>query len=168
MIEPLTPPAEGAKTKLELHFTRIEGTIAIGGLALLLVVSLLEIAARNFFHAAIPGADLLNRNLVLWISLLGAVLAVPGQHIKIDALAVWLAPAWRRRLEAPIFFFATLVCGALFWAAARFWIEEWRHAPQAEKWTAALAVIIPAGFFLLALHFALHCLLGLRSARRSP
>jgi TRAP-type C4-dicarboxylate transport system permease small subunit len=155
-------------TKLELHFARIEGAIAIAGLALLLLLSSLEIAARNFFHTAIPGADLLNRYLVLWISLLGAVLAVPGQHIKVDALAVLLSQDWRRRLEAPIFFLSALVCGALCWAAARFWVEEWLHAQAAEKWTAALAAIIPASFLLLALHFALHFLLSLRSARRPP
>jgi TRAP-type C4-dicarboxylate transport system permease small subunit len=152
---------------LELHLRRIEAAIAVGALALLLILSLLTIAVRNVLHLAIPGADVLNRYLVLWISLAGAVLAVPAQHIKIDALALWLPIAWRRRLEAPMLLFSALVCGTLFWAAARFWLEEWRYAPLAERWTAALAVIIPASFFLLALHFALHFLIAMRSVRQS-
>jgi TRAP-type transport system small permease protein len=136
-------------------------------LTLLLALSLLEIAARNFLHTAIPGADVLNRHLVLWISFLGAVLAVPARHIKIDAVAVWLPLAWQRRLERPIFLFSAVVCGALFWAAARFWREEWLHAPASEKWIAALVAIIPASFFLLTLHFALQLVSRLRSPRSS-
>ncbi len=153
--------------KLEFHLTRVESIVAIAGLVLLLGLTLAEIGARNFFHSSIPGADVLDRYLVLWVSFLGAVLAVRDRHIKIDAVAVWFPDAWRRRLERPIFLFSSVVCGILFWAAARFWREEWLYAPAAERWITMLAVIIPLSFFLLTAHFALRFLIGPRAPGRS-
>ena len=154
------------KAKLEFYLTRTESVVATAGLVLLLGLSLAEISARNFFHTAIPGADVLNRYLVLWISFIGAVLAVRERHIKIDAVAVWFPESWRRRLERPIFIFSAAVCGGLFWAAARFWQQEMFYASSAEKWVAALGVVIPLSFFLLTFHFLLRCLIGPRSAKR--
>ena len=168
MTEQHAPHAwnRGWKAKLESYLTRSEAAIAIAGLVLLVGLSLAEIGARNFFHTAIPGAEVLDRYLVLWISFIGAVLAVRERHIKIDAVAVWLPEAWRRRLERPVFFFSSLVCAGLFRAAARFWREEWLHAPAAERWITALAIIIPLSFFLLAVHYALRFLIGPRSPNR--
>ena len=156
------------KAKLEFYLTNAESIVAISGLVLLLVLSLVEIGARNFFHTAIPGADILDRYLVLWVSFLGAVLAVRERHIKIDAVAVWLPEAWRRKLERSIFVFSAVVCGFLFWAALRFWREEWAHAAAAEKWVAGLAVIIPFSFFLLTAHYTIRFVIGPRSANRRP
>jgi TRAP-type C4-dicarboxylate transport system permease small subunit len=155
------------KAKLEFYLTNAEGIIATAGLVLLLVLSLAEIGARNFFHTAIPGAEILDRYLVLWVSFIGAVLAVRERHIKIDAVAVWLPEAWRRKLERPIFVFSAVVCGFLFWAAVRFWWEEWAHAATAEKWVAALGLIIPLSFFLLTVQFTIRFAIGPRSPRRS-
>lgn len=156
------------KAKLEFYFTHTESLIAVAGLVLLLSLSLAEIAARNFFHTAIPGAEVLDRYLVLWVSFLGAVMAVRERHIKIDAVAVWLPPNWRRKLERPIFLFSAIVCSGLFWAALRFWREEWLHAPAAEKWIVWLGIIIPLSFFLLTFHFFLRFIIGPRSPRRPP
>jgi len=155
------------KAKLEFYLTNVEGIIATAGLVLLLVLSLAEIGARNFFHTAIPGAEILDRYLVLWVSFIGAVLAVRERHIKIDAVAVWLPEAWRRKLERPIFVFSAVVCGFLFWAAVRFWREEWAHAATAEKWVAALGLIIPLSFFLLTVQFMIRFAIGPRAPRRS-
>ncbi|MHB8455183.1 MAG: TRAP transporter small permease [Acidiferrobacterales bacterium] len=133
----------------------MESAIAIAGLVLLLLLSLAEIAARNFFHSAIPGADILDRYLVLWVSLLGAV--VTQHHIKVDVASIWLSEAWRHRLNVPILIFSALICSGLAFAGARFWWVEWQDAPQYEKWTSALNIIIPLTFSLLAVHFILRC-----------
>lgn len=156
------------KAKLEFYLTRTETIIAIAGLALLLCLSLVEISARNFFHTAITGADTLDQYLVLWVSFLGAVLTVRERYIKIDAATVWLSETWRRHLERPIFVFSAIVCGNLFWAAARFWHEEWLNAAAAEKWITALGIIIPLSFLLLTIHFTLRFMIGPRSPRRAP
>lgn len=156
------------KTNLEAFLTRTESFIAIAGLVLMLGLSLTEILLRNFFHMAIPGVDVLNRYLVLWVSFIGAVLAVRERHIKIEVIAIWLPEIWHRRLERPIFLFSALVCAGIGWAAARFWHQEWLHVPAGEKWIALLGIIIPISFFLLTLHFSLRFLIGPRAHERTP
>lgn len=155
------------KTKLEYFLTRTESFIAISGLLLMLGLSLTEILLRNFLHMAIPGADVLNRYLVLWVSFIGAVLAVRERHIKIEVIAIWLPEIWHRRLERPIFLFSAVVCGAIGWTAVRFWHQEWLHVPPGEKWIALLGAIIPISFFLLTLHFSLRFLIGPRARERT-
>jgi TRAP-type C4-dicarboxylate transport system permease small subunit len=153
--------------RLEYYFTGIESAFAIFGLALMLGLSLIEIILRNFFHYSIPGADVLIRYLVLWVSFLGAVMAVRERHIKVEIIAAWLPEIWHRRLERPIFLFSALVCGVITWAAVRFWYQEWLTVPPGEKWIAILGVVIPLSFFLLALHFTLRFLIGPRAHERT-
>ena len=145
---------------------RTESTIAIAGLVLMLSLSLAEILLRNFFHTAIPGADILTRYLVLWVSFIGAVLAVRERHIKIEVIAIWLPEIWQRRLERQIFLFSAVVCGSISWTATRFWHQEWLHVPPGEKWIALLGIVIPISFFLLTLHFALRFVIGPRARER--
>lgn len=112
--------------KIEQLFAAIESWIAIACLLAILMLSLTEILARNFFHIGIPGASTIVQYLVLWVCFMGAVLAVQGRHIKIDVAAVLLNDAWRNRLERPLAFFSTSVCATLCWHAARFWRDEWQ------------------------------------------
>lgn len=155
------------KAKLEFYFTRAESTLAISGLVLMLGLSLAEVVLRNFFHQSIPGADVLIRHLVLWVSFIGAVVAVRERHIKVEIISVWLPDIWRRRLERPIFLFSAIVCAVIAWAAVRFWHQEWLSVPADEKWIAVLGIVIPLSFFLLTLHFALRFLIGPRTHERA-
>lgn len=157
------PRSPSLPAKIEHRLTVIESWIAIACLLAMLVLSLIEIGARNFFHTGIPGASTLIQYLVLWVSFMGAVLAVRGRHIKIDVANVLLNETWRSRLARPISFFSMAVCGTLFWHAARFWRDEWQSVPPDEKWVAAMGVIIPIGFCLLTLHFALRGIIGARA-----
>jgi TRAP-type C4-dicarboxylate transport system permease small subunit len=153
--------------RLEYYFTGIESAFAIFGLALMLGLSLIEIVLRNFFHYSIPGADILIRHLVLWVSFLGAVMAVRERHIKVEIIAAWMPEIWHRHLERPIFLFSAVVCAVIAWAAVRFWYQEWLHVPAGERWIAILGIVIPLSFFLLALHFTLRFLIGPRSPERT-
>ena len=152
--------------KIEHRLTIIESQLASACLVAILALSLIEIGARNFFDTGVPGASTLIQYLVLWVSFIGAVLAVRERHIKIDVATILLNEVWRRRLERPIFFFSMVVCGTLFWHAAGFWWDEWQSVAPDEKWVAAMGIIIPIGFCLLSLHFALRGIIGPRSPRR--
>lgn len=153
--------------KIESKLTRLESMIASISMVIMLVLSLLEIILRNFFHTGIPGASILIQYLVLWVSFFGAILAVRERHIKIDVAIAFVNDIWRRRLERPIFLFSTLVCGILFWHASRFWWDEWLSSNPDERWVAALGIIFPVTFFLLMLHFALRAIIGPRSPKRN-
>ena len=168
MIQPVVQYTRNRswKAKLEFYFTRIESALAISGLVLMLGLSLLEIVLRNLFHTSIPGADVLIRHLVLWVSFIGAVVAVRERHIKVEIISAWLPDIWRRHLERPIFLFSAIVCAVIAWAAVRFWYQEWLNVPPGEKWIALLSIVIPLSFLLLALHFTLRFLIGPRAHER--
>jgi len=153
--------------KIEQALTRAESLVASACLLTILVLSLIEIGARNFFHTGIPGASTLIQYLVLWVSFLGAVVAVRERHIKIDVATILISEAWRNKLERPIFLFCTLVCGTLCWYAVRFWLDEWSNVSSDEKWIAAMGIIFPVSFCLLSLHFALRVIIGPRSSKRA-
>lgn len=154
------------KAKVEYYFMRVESALAISGLVLMLALSLAEIVLRNLFHTSIPGTDVMIRHLVLWVSFMGAVVAVRERHIKVEIIAVWLPDLWRRHLERPIFLFSAVVCAFIAWASVRFWYQEWLHVPAGEQWIALLSSVIPLSFLLLALHFSLRFLIGPRSPER--
>lgn len=160
------PRNSSLPAKIEHLLLRVESLAASISLVAMLLLSLIEIGARNFLHTGIPGASILIQYLVLWVSFLGAVLAVRERHIKIDVAALLLSETWRRKLERPIFFFSALVCGTLFWAAARFWHTEWLAASHEDAWVAAMGIVFPVCFGLLSLHFALRGIIGPRSANR--
>ena len=129
----------------------------------MLLLSFAQIVARNLFHTGLPLADTLTRYLVLYVAMLGAVLAVAGdRHIKID-IAAALLPGLARKLHRVFHLFSAAVCALLTAAAWSFWREEWQFAASDARWTAALELILPLGFALLALHFLL---LGLDTDRR--
>ena len=146
--------------KIENVLLRIESIVASVSLMAILLLSLIEIGARNFLHTGIPNASIVIQYLVLWVSFFGAVLAVRGRHIKLDVATLLISEAWRKKLERPIYFFSALVCATLFWAAARFWQSEWVAASPEDRWVAAMGIIFPVCFCLLSLHFALRGLIG--------
>jgi TRAP-type C4-dicarboxylate transport system permease small subunit len=85
---------------------------------------------------------------------LGAALAIEShRHIKLDIIAVLLPPATLRWLRSPLYLLSSVLCAMLGWAAMRFWYDDWHYIADHERWSSILALIIPAGFLLLALHF---------------
>ena len=152
--------------QIERVLLRVESLIAGVSLAVILLLSLIEIGARNFLHTGIPNASILIQYLVLWFSFFGAVLAVQGRHIKIDIATLLISETRRKKLERPIYFFSALVCAMLFWAAARFWESEWLAASREDRWVAAMAIIFPVCFGLLSLHFTLCGIIGPRPTKR--
>lgn len=146
--------------RLERILLRIESWAAALCLSLILLLSLFEIAARNFFHTGLPNASVVIQYLVLWVAFLGAVLAVGERHIKIDVATLLINQAWRKKLAAPIYFFSAVISAIFFWAAARFWYGEWQAALPDERWVAGMALVFPLAFFLLSVHFALRGING--------
>lgn len=142
---------------------RAEASLAALSLLSLLLLSLAQIVARNLFHTGLPLADSLTRYLVLYVAMLGAVLATEeDRHIKID-VGTTLLPHFVALLHRPFQILSAVVCALLSNAAWHFWREEWQYAATDERWIAALEIILPVGFGLLALHFLI---LGLSRQRR--
>ena len=146
---------------LKRALLRLETVVASTSLMLLLLLVLIQIIARNVFETGFPLLDVISRHLVLFVIFFGAGLVTEqGRHIKIDVLANLLSPRQQAMLARPLLALAAMLCATLAWYAGLFWLDEWHYAPVNERCAAVLAIVIPIGFGVLALHFLLLSLPG--------
>lgn len=140
---------------------QLETIVASSSLMLLLLLALIQIIARNVFETGFPLLEVISRHLVLFVIFFGAGLVTEqSRHIKIDIIAHLLSPRQQAMLVRPLLALGAMLCAALAWYAGLFWLDEWQYAPVNERWSAALAIVIPIGFSVLALHFLLLSLPG--------
>src|SRR6056297_3213325 len=102
-------------------------------------------------------AQILLRNLVLWIGLLGAAVATrSGAHVKIDVAARLLPDFWRRVSCVVTCLFSSVVCFILTWASANFVYIEYQvhdHTPFLNLPLWIMQVILPVGYLIIAVRF---------------
>ncbi len=150
---------------LERVLCRIELVAAVLAYAAILLLSLADIVGRNLFAATLPGGDLALRQLVLWVALPGAALAVAAQrHIHLDPLNLAAHPRWTRLTAVPFNLAAAAVCALLARAAWAYWRDEMQYQAPDAVWLAWLGVILPAALALLVLHFVLRAVLAREDA----
>ncbi|HEY9051998.1 MAG TPA: TRAP transporter small permease subunit [Gammaproteobacteria bacterium] len=144
----------------------IEKFIAAGSLLFLLLFTLIQIIARNFFETGFAQLDVITKHLVLFIMFMGAALACEGNsHIKIDVLCAYLPQDKRNKLIKPLFLLSAIVTLIFAWHSAVFWLDEWNYAASNQYLSVFMALILPCGFIVLGLHFLLLALLGLNNSK---
>ncbi len=150
-----------AKRLIALLHT-IEDGMIVSMLTAMTLLAVGQIVLRNFFETSISWGDPLIRVMVLWVALLGAMAATRADnHIKIDLFSRFLAPHWLRWSNRLTHSFAAGICATLSWHAGRFVLFEKEDAfilfSSVPAWLCEL--IIPIGFAVMALRFALLCIL---------
>lgn len=141
-------------------------TLLLGGMILL---SGTQILLRNLWDSGISWGDPLLRILVLWVGLLGAMLATrQNKHIRIDILSRYLPQHWSRYIEWAANLFSGIICTLLAWHSGRFVHYEWQDGAEVfsgfPAWLAEL--ILPLGFGVIALRFFLLAWESLTGERR--
>ncbi len=137
-------------------FQRLEEAVLVLMMGGMILLAFAQIILRNFFSITLLWADPLIRHLVLWTSLLGALIATRlDKHIKIDALLRFLPPGKRRFLQGLSWMFSALVCGLLTWISLIFIGHEREFGMRAflDIPTWQLQLIFPLSFGLMALRF---------------
>lgn len=122
----------------------------------LVVLGLAQIGFRNLAGMALPWADGAMRAIVLWLAMVGGVVATGRlRHIRIDLVERWLPPVgvvWLRRF---VFASTALVCLALTWTSLDIVALEYEFQAVAfldvPNWM--VQVIVPIGFGLMAARF---------------
>ena len=121
-----------------------------------------QILLRVFFETGISWADPFSRTLVLWTGMLGALAAVRDEkHIALDVLQRFLSPAAQRVARFATMGFAAALCAAMAWYSSSLVGIDYAEGLQTGgSVTAALRAcfaesILPVGFALMALRFAL-------------
>ena len=141
-----------------LGFLRLlEDGLLVGLFALLVGVTVTQILLRNLLGGGIVWGEILVRILVLWIGLVGAMVASRrGKHIRIDLVNRYLPPQTKGIAVALVELFTALVCALAAFYSLRFVLAEisdggfaFAHVPI---WLCES--VIPVAFTVIALrHF---------------
>lgn len=137
------------------------------GLIVLLVLAMVllacgQILLRNVWGGGLIWADPLLRIMVLWLGLLGAMVASrSSNHITIDILSRSIPPFLEQYVHALGNLFSSAVCILLAWHGGRFVHFEYEAGSEVlaglPVWICAS--IIPLAFAVMATRFLVHGLL---------
>jgi C4-dicarboxylate transporter DctQ subunit len=147
--------------RLDKIIDRMEQRLLVTLLSLMILIAFSQIVLRNLFDTGLAWGDPLVRNLVLWVSFIGATLATKeGKHINIDVVSRWMPPRGKILVEAITGLFSSLVCALMTFAALKFIKNEAQMGGGTflgiPLWIPE--IILPITFALMALRFSLHSL----------
>lgn len=142
---------------------RLEDGLLAALLLLLLLLAVAQIAMRWVADTGWLEGETVQRTLVLWIALLGALGAArERRHLALDLLPRLLPPRGRRIVWALAQLIAAALCAVMAWYGWSL-IELEREAPGilfvgVPTWAGML--VIPFGFAVLTLRFLIAIALG--------
>lgn len=133
--------------------------IVVISLLTMIILGFIQIILRNCFDSGLIWADIIIRNLVLWLGFAGAVVATSkGRHIAIGALVRFVPDGIARVVHIIVSIASAVICFFLTYASIQFVKFE----IEAESilygniplWISEL--IIPATFCFLTYQFFIH------------
>lgn len=154
----------------------IEDGILVIVISVMIIFSFAQIILRNFAGAGFIWGDAFLRFMVLWIGLLGAMVATrEDNHISIDVVS-YLVPA-RVKSILRIFtdFFTSFVCGLLSYASINFLLDEKLEGTVAfalsptwdiEAWI--FETILPFAFGVISLRYLFYLIIHIIEAIKGP
>ena len=137
---------------------RFEDFALIGALVTMLAIALMQIVLRNFFDSGVLWAETFSRVLVLWLAMLGAMVATREQnHINIDVLSRYLPAIALKITRLMTSLAAAAICATASYYCYQFVLFEYEDATIAfatvPNWLCQS--IIPLGFGVMSLRFTL-------------
>lgn len=146
------PAATSILGRIHAALLQMENWIVVFILIAMLLIAVAQIFLRNFFGFGVVWAETLVRVLVLWISLIGAMVATRyGKHINIDILTRYLSPQAKNAVSALVNFFTAAVCAVIMYYSIHFIVLEYDDGSLAfanvPNWLCE--TIIPIAFFVM-------------------
>jgi TRAP-type C4-dicarboxylate transport system permease small subunit len=137
----------------------IEDLLLASVLSIMLILSVLDIAMRLITGGSLIWIPPVLQVLVLWLGLLGALLASRSQeHIAIDVVSRFVGPFGKKVCGISGSLFAAIVCAIVAYYAVVFIQQSIEYDDiafaQVPAWP--LQLIIPFTFSLMALRFLFH------------
>jgi TRAP-type C4-dicarboxylate transport system permease small subunit len=137
---------------------KLEDWFLISMLATMVVLAVTQIFYRNVFGAGIVWIDPMLRVLVLWVAIAGAVVATrTDNHIRIDFFTKYFSSKVCKCMQRLVYVFCVFICGTISWHAVNFVQMDYEFETIAfanvPAWITEL--VIPIGFFLMAMRYAL-------------
>lgn len=139
-----------------LYLNRVEDGLLVMMLSVMVILAIAQIFYRNIFDAGIVWIDPLLRVLVLWVAIMGAVVATrTNNHIRIDYFTRHFSHHINVFILRLVFAFSFVICTLVAWHSVRFVQMDYEFATIAFSdvpvWVTSL--IIPVGFALMAFRF---------------
>ncbi len=139
--------------KIHRLLLKAENLILTGLLLSMIVIAVAQILLRNVFGGGLLWADAYTRTCVLWIALVGAMLASRQQkHIVIDVFTQYLPTPWKILAQKFSLLSTALVCLAAAWFSLVLVMQEYQFGETAfgiiPNWWCQS--IIPVAFMLIA------------------
>jgi len=141
-----------------LALQKLEDSILIGLLLSMICMAVLQIILRNLFDSGILWGDELIRVLVLWIGLIGAMVASRNNHhISIDVISRYLPEQIKKQTALITASFTSLVCAVMAYFSFRFVMMEKADGLVAFAATPTWVCesIIPISFAIITLRYLL-------------
>jgi len=155
---PLTPLTDKANRSPFLLINRaitfIENCLLALSLFIMIALASAQIIMRNFWDSGLSWGDSSLSILVLWVGMLGAMVATREQnHISIDILSRFLPPHLKGINQIVLDLFTATICALLCYHSYRFVLMEFEEGIIAFDSVPAwlCEAIIPFGFGLIAL-----------------
>lgn len=142
--------------RLQTALYWLEDGILVGLLLLMIAMAVTQIFLRNLFDTAIVWGDVLVRILVLWVGLVGAMVASrQGNHINIDILDRYLPGRAKTAVNFGVELFTALICSGVAYFSLRFVQMEYLDGGMAFARVPAWVceAIIPFAFVVIALRY---------------
>jgi TRAP-type C4-dicarboxylate transport system permease small subunit len=144
------------RTVVMLH--HIEDGILVALLSLMIGMAAVQILSRNILGAGIVWGDMLVRILVLWVGLMGAMVATRNdKHIQIDIINRFLPAGAKSIVDGIVKLFSAAVCAVVAYYSLQFVVAEFHDGGLAfwkvPSWLCE--AIIPISLTIIGLRYLL-------------
>jgi len=136
----------------------IEDALLVLILAAMVGLAATQIVLRNLFDGAILWADPMLRVGVLWVGMIGAMVATRSdKQISVDAVSQFLPTRWKARVRIITDLFTAAVSGVVAWSALRLVLDDRAAGGTAVAFVPVWAceAILPLAFAVIALRYLL-------------
>ena len=142
--------------KIHQLLLKTETSLLVGLLVMMIVIAIIQIVMRNFMGAGLIWAESLLRIAVLWLALLGAMVASrDNEHIAIDVFVDKLPEKFRQITIRISRIITALICFVAAWHSLKFVIEEYQYGDIAfgfvPNWLCE--AIIPFSLCIIAIRY---------------
>lgn len=169
----MSTPRQNWLDRIDRGVAKIEAVLVTVVLFVMLGLSTLQLVLHTVFDSGIEWADIVARQMVLWLGFLGGALATQqGRHIAIDAASKLLGPRPAAVLRVITFSSAALIAAIMGIAAYGFVRDEMAAGStlfgSVPAWP--FQAVMPVSLFIIVFHFTVSVVDALMVAlgRREP
>jgi TRAP-type C4-dicarboxylate transport system permease small subunit len=145
----------------------VEDALLVMILAAMVILTAIQIILRNVFDGAILWAGPMLRVGVLWVGMIGAMVATRSdKQISIDAVSRFLPTRWKARVRVVTDLFTAIVAAVVAWSAFRLVLDDRAAGVTAVAFVPlwVCEAILPVAFGVIAIRYFLFAIRHLRAS----